>query len=230
MSKNFIPRPHAAFNSWFKNLSQYVSSKALGTGAAWKHVLGDDMEALNSAYSDWYTDYTPTLVSCTQADRKKRDNTRGDAEKIIRPFVKRYLHFPPVTDEDRIKMGIPIHKTRPSPIGHPSVQAEADLTFPGLHLVELVKIRTVGIQQGDSRAIHGVRIHYGVLSSVNARHRISSAPETAEDLPHSFFTRKKKHLWDFEGDSGKKVYISLHYENSKGERGPFGQIMEAAIP
>jgi hypothetical protein len=66
-----------------------------------------------------------------------------------------------------------------------------------------------------------------------AKSRIAAAPQTGDDLPHSVFTRRKRHRFDFDGNSGKTVYFCLRYENGKGgEEGesPFGPILRAVIP
>jgi hypothetical protein len=63
--------------------------------------------------------------------------------------------------------------------------------------------------------------------------RISAAPVTGNDLPHSTFTRHKKYRFNFDGDSGKTVWFCLRYENEKsGEEGegPFGPLFSAIIP
>jgi hypothetical protein len=114
----------------------------------------------------------------------------------------------------------------------PTAEAEADITFPDFHLIELVKIRRRGLGSSDPRSEHGVRIHFGMLDESNRRDRfiIHTAPETGEDLPYSVFTRRKKERFDFDGYSGKTMYFSLRWENSKGEGGPFGPIKQAVIP
>jgi hypothetical protein len=136
----------------------------------------------------------------------------------------------PVTDADRLAMRIPNHDTKPSRVPVPSSQAEADLVFPGIHLVELVKIRKVGILSDDPRSDYGVSIHFGILDAVNNKWRITAPPSTGEDLRYAVFTREKKLLLDLDGESGKTVYFCLRYENSKGEAGPFGPILHAVIP
>jgi hypothetical protein len=130
-------------------------------------------------------------------------------------------------------MGIPNHDTKPTPVPAPTSQAEADIMFPGIHMVELVKIRKAGNLSDDPRSDYGVSVHFGVLDAVNSEWRIAAPPLSGKDLPHSVFTREKKILFDFDGESGKTVYFCLCYENQKGGKngtGPFGPIMHAVIP
>jgi hypothetical protein len=138
---------------------------------------------------------------------------------------------PLVTDIDRKELGITIHDLIPTPVPPPTAQVEGNLAFPGIGLVEIVKIQMTG-GKIDRRADYGVRIYYGVLAKPAAhdKFRLASPPNTGDDLPHSVFTRRKKHLFDFTGDSGCAVYFCMRYENSKGDVGPWGPIIEAHIP
>jgi hypothetical protein len=185
------------------------------------------------AYTAWYTAYSKISGPHTPVDTEAKNDARKAAERVIRPFVKQYLMFPPVTNEDRTAMGLHNRDTVKTPVPKPVNQVEADLTFPGIHLVELQKIRPVAGAVPDPRSIYGVRIHYGILDAAAAKGRIADAPQTGDDLPHSVFTRRKKHRFDFDGNSGKTVYFCLRYENGKGGEkgeGPFGPILSAVIP
>ena len=115
-------------------------------------------------------------------------------------------------------MAIPNKDTTPTPIPPPVDQAEADIGYPGIHLIEL-KIRAIPASaSGAIKSDYGVRIYYGVLGDPTAldKFRLATAPASGDDLPHSVFTRKAKHRFDFpEEDRGKTVFLCLRYENSK---------------
>jgi hypothetical protein len=81
----------------------------------------------------------------------------------------------------------------------------------------------------------GVRIFYGLSGEPTDtfRFRVKGPPKKGSDLPYSIFTRRKKERFDFEGESGSRVYFCLRYENSKGGKegeGPFGPVLSAIIP
>jgi hypothetical protein len=44
------------------------------------------------------------------------------------------------------------------------------------------------------------------------------------------FTRRKRERFDFAGNSGKTLCISLAYENSKGKEGPYCPVIMITIP
>jgi hypothetical protein len=152
----------------------------------------------------------------------------------MRFFKDRYFKIPPLTLGDLAALGL--HPRTPSsPIPRPEAQAEADLTFPGIHLVELRDIRPVGGPPPDSRSDYGTRIYYGFSGppTENFKFRVAEPPKTGKDLPYSIFTRRRKERFDFDGESGNTVYFCLRYENPKGReegQGPFGPIFQAVIP
>jgi hypothetical protein len=155
-------------------------------------------------------------------------------EETQRFFKKHYFLVPPLELSDLVRLGLALPNP-PSPIPRPKNQVEADLTFPGIHLVELQKIRPVAGMPPDPRSDYGVRIYYGLSGSASDRFRfrVTGVPASGNDLPYSLFTRRKKERFDFDGESGNTVYFCLRYENSKGGKegvGPFGPILSAVIP
>jgi hypothetical protein len=77
-----------------------------------------------------------------------------------------------------------------------------------------------------------VRIYFGFSSPSGEKFPFHPAkvPKKGNDLLYSIFTKKKKKRFDFEGESGNTVYFCLRYENSKGDVGPFGPMLQAVIP
>jgi hypothetical protein len=76
----------------------------------------------------------------------------------MRDKKKRYFLKPPLTDSDYISLELNPPDVVPTPILPPTSQAHADLTFPGIHLVELQKIRPVSGSAPDARSDYGVRV------------------------------------------------------------------------
>ena len=233
MKGDYIPSRDADFDRWFKYLNQYVGQKCGGSTPAWTHIPQAARTALADAYIAWYTAYGVTLNPCTPQEKAEKRRVRKLEERqAVRPFVNQYLRYPPVTDEDRDNMGIPNHDVTPTPVPPPENQVEADLTFPGIHLLELRQIRPVSGTAPDARSDYGVRIYYGLTGTPTETHRfrLDAPPVSGKELPYSVFTRRKKELIDLDGESGNTVYICLRYENSKGAAGPYGPILHAVIP
>jgi hypothetical protein len=230
---DYVPDNDGVFDDWFKYINQYVAEKCGGSTPAWTHIPQAARTTLADSYAAWYTAYANTKRPHTPVETEVKNNAKKEAKKVIRPFVNQYLRFPPVQNEDRSAMHIPNRDTVPTDVPPPIAQPEADLVFPGIHLVELAKIRAAkGVEPPDPRSDYGVRIYYGLNgpASEKYRFRLTAEPKTGADLPYSVFTRRKKKRFDFDGERGNTVYFCLRYENSKGQAGPYGPVLSAVVP
>jgi hypothetical protein len=185
----------------------------------------------------WHTAYIKLLGPHASADVLAKNQARKAAEKTLEEFNNQYVVYArEVSDAERVEIGAHVRDTVRTTVPCPTCQPEADVVYPCPHLLELVKIRSVpGIGNDPPDADFGVRIFWGVMGDATAKDkfRIAAAPEVGDDLPHSTFTHRKKFRFNFEGDSGKKVWFCLRYENSKGGKkgeGPFGPSFSAIIP
>ncbi|MDR2260700.1 MAG: hypothetical protein LBE06_07170 [Azoarcus sp.] len=119
------------------------------------------------------------------------------------------------------------------------MQAEADITYPAAHTLEL-HLRPVADTAPDpQRSEHGFRVYGGMLppggasleAAASPKRELMHAPASGDELPHSHFTRRKRERMDFaQEESGKTIYFCVRYENAKGQPGPWGPIFSAVIP
>jgi hypothetical protein len=155
-------------------------------------------------------------------------------------FIKsRYFLSPPLTDSDFISLELKPKDTAKTPVPPPAGQAEADISRPGVHLLELHFRPIAGSPPDPHRSDYGYRVYYGIMppggaaveAATGAKRELMKAPASGNELPHSKFTRRKKELFDFsQEDSGKTVYFCIRYENAKGESGPWGPMFYSVIP
>jgi hypothetical protein len=189
---------------------------------------------------DRYNELADLYDAAAEVFRKANDDTQRtpvvtvqckaafDAlEKSMRSLKKHYLIAPPLDDGDLVAMGLTPEGDR-SDIPPPHAEAEADLAFPDYHLIDVLNIRRRG-EAGDLRSYWGVGIHISIVDGPGP-YRVDAPPKSGRDMPYSKFTRRRRERFDFDGYSGKTVYICLAYENAKGEKGPYGPILSAIIP
>ena len=156
----------------------------------------------------------------------------GELVEKMRYIKARYFLSPPLVESDYASLLLSKPDTTPTEIPDPTAQPTADLVFPGIHLVELRKIRPLAGTEPDPRSNYGVRIHWGLAGEPTEmnRFRVTGTPKSGRDLPNSVFTRRKKERFDFDGESGNRVYFCLKYEIPAGGEGSFGPILSAVIP
>jgi hypothetical protein len=223
--KNYIPANDSAFCDFASHVLAYADANCERWGVP---SPGEDMTAA-------LHDLIDKVNRCKAPTRSKVDTlVKNQARKALEKDVRNYLQGVVirnvrVTDEDRQMMGLPIRDITPTAVPPPTAPVEGELHFPAPAIVEVRNIRPLG---GADFSPYGARIYYGVLGAPNAvdKFRLAQRPETGNDLPHSVFTRRKSHRFIFTGDSGKEVFFCMRYENSKGEAGPWGSMLNAFIP
>jgi hypothetical protein len=237
MSNDFIPAGDAEFDAFFKRYCQIVTQKTSGGSPAWTHIPAARVTELNNAYAVWYTAYSKLSQPHSHGDIVAKNEAREAGEKTLQDFNNQYiLYAREVSDAERVDIGAHVHDKIPTTVPCPTCQPEADVVYPGKHLLELVDIRRVpGIGNDPPEADFGTRIFWGVMGDPTEtdKFRITAPPVKGSDLPHSTFTHRKKYRFDFEGDSGKTVWFCIRYENEKGGKegeGPFGPLFSAIIP
>ncbi|MDR1506973.1 MAG: hypothetical protein LBI67_07705 [Treponema sp.] len=184
MTRDFIPTTEAEFDAKFKKYCQTVTQKTSGQSPQWTHIPAGRVTELNGAYADWYTAWSKLEAPHTSADVLAKNEAKAAATKIWREFNNQYiLYAREVSDAEKKDIGAHVHDTTPTTIPRPKDQSEADIIYPGRHLIELTHIRSVSGGTDDPRSDWGVRIHYGILDAPGSggRHRILSPPETGDD-------------------------------------------------
>jgi hypothetical protein len=236
--RDWIPGPDKEFSDFFENYVKIVVANTALSKPVWTHIPDERVNELSHSYGDWLMAYDKLKSPHTSGDVLAKNEARDKAEDILRAFNREYvLNAREVTDAQRRDMGCPVHDSHPTPVPRPQAEPEADIAYPGKHLLELARIRSVigTMSDEEEKAEFGVRIFWGVLGEPveKDKFRLASPPASGNDLPHSLFTHRKKFRFDFDGDSGKTVYFCLRYENEKGGKdgeGPFGPILSAMVP
>ena len=219
---DFIPRPDAEFNTWFTNLVNYVVSKTSGPTPAWDHIPVRHIFELVAASEDWRAYYTPTLTPHTPAAVTAKNDARRRAEKIIRPFVRRFLHFEPVTNADRVNMAIPLHDSIRT--DHKVVEEEVEfvLTISGIRVVHVDFWILGSTHKAKPEGYDGAVIVWDVLDAPPVdpyalnRHTMASRTPFTLEFP--------------EEERGKTVYVALAWQNERGITGRWSDIKSAVIP
>jgi hypothetical protein len=158
--------------------------------------------------------------------------------RYMRNMKNRKFFTPPLENADLVSLGLRPRDTIITPVSPPTGQAEADVTYPGPHLL-MLHMKALSGTLLDPRADHGFRVFFGILPAGGATHEEAEGPMrylvraavVGGELPHSKFTRRRRVLMEFPAeDSGKTVFFSVRFENSKGQAGPWGPVFSAIIP
>jgi hypothetical protein len=153
-----------------------------------------------------------------------------DLGKGQRFFKSHYFLIPPLTLEDFYALGFR-EGSDGSLIPVPDGQPTADFGYPDPHVIDILNIRPRQAHSTDPRSDYGVAIKLGIVGGTDPYH-IDAAPAADKGitLPFYKFTRRRRERFDFTGNSGKLLCVSLAYENGKGEEGPYCPVMQVIIP
>jgi hypothetical protein len=220
MVRDYLPTKEAKFYVWVATFFGYLIANLQRFGIA-ESVIAP----LVSLRDDFEAKYTVALSPSTRtkANVLAKINAIKALKTALRTFVKEYLtwnHL--VTDEDRDNLGLPVYKkTRtllPVPTSYPSFKIDSSM------------IRVLGIYFRDAESegrakpfgVHGAEIKWGI-SDV--------AVVNPDDLLHSAIDTRSPFKLEFRGDErGKTVWFCLRWENMKGDKGPWSEIVSAIIP
>jgi hypothetical protein len=184
----------------------------------WKELL--DMQA------DFQTKYriaeNPETRTSSAVERRKE--ARKVYEARLRTVIKAYITYnPTVTDVERQDLGLPVHKTghTPAPVATEAPDVTVDTSTIGWLFIYFF-MRGGHHKKGKPAGQHGVEVGW----------IISDTPPTRwDELTHSAIDTNSPFKLSFENDQrGKTVYFALCWENTRGEKGPWSEIMSAIIP
>jgi uncharacterized small protein (DUF1192 family) len=222
MPTNYIPSNVLEF----QNLVHNVRTSATANQTAWdisKEALGVlDLPVTNF---DAAVAIAENPATRTKAAIKKRDEMRAALEAVFRPFVQGHLmNSLLVSDNDRLAMGLPVRDHHPTPLPDPEESPEISLSTPEAATVE-VTIRRKGVRgRAKPKGVHGTEIGMVVSDS-------STPPLRWQGLNRSEFSTRSTVRFTFDGeDRGKWLHLSGRFENMRGVKGPWCEIISIIIP
>jgi hypothetical protein len=215
MRTDYIPTGDEAFLDWAQNFLTYTASHAAAWGIAENKVAA--LQALKDTYAEKLA--AAKAPNRGKADVLAKNEARHELEAALRPFVKSHITYnEDITDEDRVKMGTPVHKNKPSPVPPPSTHPDFDIDTGELRQLTIHFRDEGSTHRGKPTGVHGAEICWDFLNA---------PPEKIEELKRSEFDTASPHTLHFEeGERGKRVYICLRWENNKGQKGPWGEVVD----
>jgi len=215
---DFIPRPDAEYDKFFRNLTDYVIDNA----ARWGHIPQDDVDGLELQLDDWTKAWEKTLVPHIPQLTAEKNRVRTTTERALRAFINRFLRWTPVTDLDRDKMGVRNWDTirTPQPVPATVPEIEADTSVIRRLTLRLRDFGAVHWARPDH--VHGMEIAWGIKEN---------RPEHIGALPHFETETANPIILDFdEEERGKRVYFAARWINNTAQGGPWSDIESAFIP
>ncbi|MDR0525976.1 MAG: hypothetical protein LBG90_08935 [Spirochaetaceae bacterium] len=219
MANDYIPSSDSAFLEWAKTLIGYVQPKlqSFNIPAEAFPPLQAELTAYSAAFS------AAQNPNRGKVDVLNKNEARDALKGNLRTFVKAYLAYnPALSDADKEKMGLPLHNNPRTPAPVPASVPELEVDTSVIRHIA-VHFRDAGSdRRGKPPHVHGAELRWAILDR---------PPQSVEDLVKSVFDTASPYTFAFdEADRGKAVYFCPCWENGKGEKGPYGEIVKAIIP
>jgi hypothetical protein len=221
--KDFMSGSESKFFDWAEYTFPYATSPE--NTAKWALPADAVSEDLLTAYKELGINYLRATnpETRTTASIQAKNNSIKHFKSIFRKYIKAYITYNPrVTDEDRKIMQLPLHDTKPTPapVADKTPFTKLDLPTPGTVVISF------GDQEGARKrkpaGQNGAELAYAILDN---------KPMDWEDLTHSTFSTHSPFRLSFKGtERGKTLYFALRWQNTRGEKGPWTEIMNVIIP
>jgi hypothetical protein len=141
----------------------------------------------------------------------------------MRLFIKAYMTYnPKITDDERKVMGLPVHKKGRTPVPIPERYPFFKIDSSVIRRLKIHFYDDANERRQKPDGVHGAEIRWD----------FSDIPVVNPDsMTNSGFDTASPYTVEFAGeDRGRMVYFALRWENTRGEKGPWSEIISAIVP
>ena len=217
-SQKTIPRRDQDFNVW----QATITETAIANAETWlldskwiEEILIPAREEWNRAWAEYEVPANRTIIFTAN-----KRSARTEYEKALMILAANLRINTKVTDTDRISIGIHIRDKTYTRVSVPS-------TCPALTVDSSIPQRlTVSFRDSESnsqakpKGVHGIEIKW----------LISDTKPLIKELTNTTFDTRTPHTLIFSDEQrAKTVWICSRWENTRGEKGPWGTIVNAII-
>ena len=192
-------------------------------------ILGATADWFNNKYQPAWNSFSNDFLAWEDPTTRLPVHSMNinDSKAIYVPELRQLNNMvrnnPGITNEDLYALGFPPRSNnKPTPVPIPTTSPEA-IIEPAENGVVNIHFRDKGAaNKAKPAGVHGVEIKWDLLST---------KPETSEELTNSVFDTKTPYQFVFNGSQrGQRLYFSLRWENTRGEKGNWSKIYETFIP
>ena len=218
-SKDYVPKKDEDFDIFQTN----VVNTAMANSSKWL-IPSQVMTQLATPRQRWTTAYTAykNPATRTTAVTQEKIDARKDYEPQLRVFIQgQLMHNSQVTDADRRSMGLPVYDREPTPATTPKTRPEVEIRF------EQIMEHSVHVRDSESKSA-GKPEH--VIGFEIWRFAGDHEPAYDEMQFAELATRSPHILQYAAADRSKTVWYAARWVNSRGEKGPWSEIVSAIVP
>jgi len=218
MVHDYVPQNSIQFNAFMKKIIEYTE----GRMHKWTNIPEARLIALKNARITFDEALQASAQMHTKGNTLAKNEAQAAATHELRGFVNQYLRFDPITNADRANMDIPNHDTIRTE--HVDVVETVDFSLKLRNIREVLIDFSVkdSLSKAKPTGYDGAVIIWDVLDV---------PPTRPDDLKRHTMASRTPHTLDFDDtERGKHVYVTLAWQNERGNRGKWSEIQTAVIP
>jgi len=221
MSRDYIPRSDADFNSWQNNYVAYAVANELALG-----LTPAETASLSLAQTEWVTAYDNNIVAQNAAKgaTATKDEEREEFETILRQLTKKIQARTETTDMQRESLGITVPDRTRTPIPAelvlttPPPIVEARCTAPKTVRIDWYPSMSEGESEAIPQGLDGVAIYYAVY---------------VEGVENQFkflaMDTNSPYIHNVENDTTKTLIYKARWFDKRKRMGPYGSEVKVAV-
>jgi hypothetical protein len=209
------------FSDWLQRFLAYASTHEAALG-----LTETDLDTLVAIKPIWEGKLAAHVSAQTTARgaRAMKDETRSDAEAIVRPLVARIQTYSGTTDADRAALGITIRSTAMVPTGETDGDRPVgfiDINQRAKHVLRVENSTEMGASKAKPSWAFGCEVWC----------KIGEPPASdGSDLQYvGVMTRNPHTVTHGAEDVGKTVHYMLRWVDKKGTPGHWSETQSATI-
>ena len=215
---DYVPRNAAQFAAFMRTMLDYVNDNK----TRFTHIPQAVINNLLGLFDDFIEALEKTQGQHTSAQTLDRNEKQAIAAKALREFVNQYIRFAPVTNVDRLEMGVNNHDTIRT--NHTEVNEMVEF------LIHHGSIRQLSVDFWILGADHKAK-PAGYDGAVIIWEVLDTPPTTHSQLTHhALASRTPYKLYFDESERRKQVYVAFAWQNARGIQGQWSEIKSAYIP
>jgi len=218
MSQDWFPQADADISPWLTNFINVALSQLVPT-----HLTAAELAPVQGALDAWNDSYSNLMTAQAQAQaaRTAKDGKRDDILEVLRPFVKIIQAKPAVTDEMRAALGITVRSTSRTAAGAPTTRpvVTVDTSQSLRHTITFVDELTP-TSRAKPDGVSGCEIWV----------KVGDAPSGPSDLTYLALDTRSPYVAEYDDDdAGKIAHYRLRWLSTRGETGPWSQVVSGTI-
>ena len=216
---DYIPDADPDFNNWQTNFVSYLQTHQSRLG-----LSNAEMTSLIEVQSRWETAYEEHLnaQAAAQGARQQKDDSRQTWEQALRNQSRKLQSNENITNSDRATLGLTIPTGSRSTTGVPTSRPVVLIaeTKPLSHTLRFFDENTPN-RRAKPKGVMGAEVWIKIGDA---------PPNSSDDLQFLGLDTRTPYISEFDTeDGGKTAYYRLRWVNSKGEQGPWSDLVSASI-